>query len=128
MPLELLLTLVIGGIASIVLLLHLLGKSARRVLSAEDAHAAWHRHFPDDAITGLQLARDGHAALVETEQGPGLLWAFGADTVARHLRDFDLIDHPKGLRIRFHDFASPGVTLALAEDERSTWTQRMTQP
>lgn len=125
MPLEVLLTLVIGGIASIVLLLHLLGKSARRVMSAEDARAAWHRHFPDDTVTGLDLAHDGHAALVQTEQGPGLLWAFGADTVARHLRDFDLIDAPKGLRVRFHDYTAPGVTLRLAEDERALWAEKM---
>lgn len=125
MPLEILLTLVIGGIALIVLLLHLLGKSARRVMSAEDARAAWHRHFPDDAVTGLALARDGHAALVQTEQGPGLLWAFGADTVARHLRDFDLIEIPGGLHIRFHDYTAPGVTLRLSDDERARWADRM---
>lgn len=125
MPLDVLLVLVIGGIAAIALLLHGMGKSARRVMSAEDARAAWHRHFPDDSVTALYLARDGHAALVETEQGPGLLWAFGADTVARHLRDYDMIDHPKGLRIRFHDYASPGVTLTLDGDERAEWKRLM---
>ncbi len=125
MPLEVLLTLVVGGIASIVVALHLLGKSARRVLSRDDAHAAWHRHFPDDTIVDVRLSGDGHAALVQTEQGPGLLWAFGIDTVARHLRDFDLIDTPNGLRIRFHDYSAPGVTLVLGPDERAEWTNRM---
>lgn len=92
MPLPVLLTLVIGGISAIAILLHLSGRSALRVIDPEDAHADWHRHFPDDRIRSVLVARDGHAALVETDQGPGLLWAFGADTAARHLRDFDLVE------------------------------------
>ena len=125
MPLTLLLALVIGGIAGIALILHLTGKSAQTMLTPEDARAAWHRHFPDDLITEVLTARDAHAALVMTSQGPGLLWSFGADTVARHLRDFDLIDRPDGLRIAFHDFTAPHVTLHLTDAERRDWQTRM---
>lgn len=121
MPLEILLVLVVGGIAGITALLHLTGKSRLRVLSADTARAEWLRHFPDDTIIDVTLAHDGHAALLRTETGPGLLWSFGADTVARHLRDFDWIDHPEGIEVQFHDFATPGVTVRLDENERRHW-------
>jgi len=99
MPLNVLLIIIVGGIAAIALLLHLLGKSRLAVLTQEDARSAWHRHFPDDEILDLTVAHDGHAALVQTSQGPGLLWSFGADTVARHLRDFDLLEEPGQLAV-----------------------------
>lgn len=127
MPLPLLLILVIGGISMIALLLHLSGQSALAVLTPEDARAQWHRHFPDDAIHGVTMARTGHAALLRTSQGPGLLWSFGADTAARHLRDFDLLDHPKGLQVAFHDFTAPRVTLRLTPSERRDWQNRMNE-
>ncbi len=128
MPLTLLLALVIGGICAIVLILHLTGKSAQTMLTPEDARTAWHRHFPNDVITDVLTARDAHAALVMTGQGPGLLWSFGADTVARHLRDFDLIDRRDGLRIDFHDFTAPQVRLRLDDDERDHWKHMLRPP
>ena len=125
MPLEILLTLVIGGIAGIALLLHLAGRSRRCVLSREGAEAAWRRHFPGDRIAEVTVAHDGHAALVLTDRGPGLLWAFGADTVARRLRDYDLIDRGDRLRVVFHDFTAPAVSLALDASERRHWLNLM---
>lgn len=125
MSLNVLLILVVGGIAAIALLLHLLGKSRLSVLTREDARTAWHRHFPDDEIRDLTLARDGHSALVQTSQGPGLLWSFGADTVARHLRDYDLLEKPDHLCVVFHDFTAPRATLYLTEEERPAWQKMM---
>lgn len=126
MPLSVLLILVIGGITGIVLILHMTGKSGQTVLTPEDARTAWHRHFPDDSIDDVLTARDAHAALVMTNQGPGLLWSFGMDTVARHLWDFDLIDSPDGLRVEFHDFSAPHVRLRLDDDERNHWKHLLT--
>jgi hypothetical protein len=128
MPLNVLLILVVGGISLIALLLHLLGKSSQIALSQEDARTAWHRHFPDDLILDLIVAHDGHAALVQTEQGPGLLWSFGADTVARHLRDFDLLDEPHHTKVIFHDFTAPSATLHLTDTERPIWQEMMSTP
>ena len=125
MPLEILLILVIGGIVLIAVVLHAVGKSARRVMSPEDAREAWNRHFPDDTVTDVTLSGDGHAALIATEQGNGLIWAFGADTVARHLLDYDLIETRKGLQVRFHDYTAPSVTLRLSADERPDWAALM---
>lgn len=125
MPLNILLILVIGGISLIAVLLHLLGKSRQITLSPEDARTAWHRHFPDDQILDLIVAANGHAALVQTDQGPGLLWSFGADTVARHLRDFDVLEMPAHIKVIFHDFAAPSATLHLNDTERPVWKEKM---
>jgi hypothetical protein len=128
MPLNVLLILVVGGISLIALLLHVLGKSRRITLSREDARAAWHRHFPDDQILDVTVASDGHAALVQTGQGPGLLWSFGADTVARHLRDYDLLDQPDHVKVIFHDFSAPSAILHLTKAERAAWQKMMSPP
>jgi len=125
MPLEILLILVIGGISTIAVILHLSGRSKRSDLTLETARAAWLRHFPQDTVHDILLARDGHAALVETETGPGLLWALGADTVGRRLQDYALSETADGLAIRFHDFTAPRVTLTLAPDETPIWQQRL---
>lgn len=126
MPLPVLLILVIGGIAAIALLLHLSGRSELCVLDTDSARQAWLRHFPDDLVGEITLARNRHAALVTTDEGTGLLWAFGADTVARHLRDFDLIETPGGLDVAFHDYTAPRVRLTLEADERAAWERMMT--
>lgn len=125
MPLDILLVLVIGGIAGITLLLHMTGKSRLLLLTSETAQEQWLRHFPDDTVLDVTVAHDGHAALVRTETGVGLLWSFGADTVARHLLDFDWIDHPKGLEVQFHDFSTPRALIRLDEIERRHWQHLM---
>ena len=81
MALELLLALVLGGISGIAVLLHLTGRSRQAVLGVETARTAWLRHFPEDSVLRVLPADGGQAALVLTSGGPGLLWAFGADTV-----------------------------------------------
>ena len=125
MPLEILLGLVVAGIAGIALLTMALGLAARRSLSQESARAEWLRHFPDDAVQSVWVAQDGHSALILTEAGPGLLWPMGADTVGRRLIDFDMIDTPTGLDITFHDFTAPRARLRLGEDERLVWKSLM---
>lgn len=121
MPLPILLALVIGGISAIALLLHLSGRSALRVIGRDEAQALWRRHYPDDGVHGVTLAQNGHAALVETDQGPGLLWSFGDDTVARHLRNYDLTETGTGIDIAFHDYTAPHARLRLEQGERTSW-------
>ena len=121
MPLDILLILVVVGIASIAILLHLSGKSKRARLTADSAQTAWLRHFPEDKVTGSIAAQDGHAALVSTSAGLGLIWSFGADTVARHLEQVALEDTAKGLRFRFDDFTAPSVRVTLTPNERQLW-------
>lgn len=121
MPLEILLVLVVGGIAGITALLHLSGRSRLRLLDVDSARIEWLRHFPGDDVLTVTVSQNGHAAIIRTETGRGLVWAFGADTVARHLLDFDWIDSPDGIEVQFHDFGTPGVTLHLEETERRHW-------
>ena len=121
MPLEILLTLVICGIGLIAVLLHLTGRSAQTVMSEDEARSAWLRQFPEDDINQILTAQNGHAALLRTSQGMGLVWAFGADTVARPLSGCDFSDTPRGLRIRFHEFAAPSTNLTLTETECADW-------
>ena len=75
----------------------------------------------------IVISRDGRAALIETEQGAGLLWRFGADTVARLLTAPRVSPASSGLRVRFADPGTPCVTLRLDERERPLWAQRLEQ-
>lgn len=125
MPLEILLVLVVGGIAGITLLLHLTGKSRQHVLTRETAPDQWLRHFPDDTVIDATIAHDGHAAIVRTETGAGLIWSFGADTVARHLMDFDWLETSDGFEVQFHDFSTPRARIHLDETERRHWQYLM---
>ncbi|WP_170333299.1 hypothetical protein [Ruegeria arenilitoris] len=121
MPLEILLVLVVGGIVGVTVMLHLTGLSKMRELTPETARSEWLRHAPDDEIIDITIAHNKHAALIRTETGNGLLWSFGADTVARHLLDFDWLDHPDGFEIQFHDFGTPKAIIRLDEFERPHW-------
>ncbi|WP_170762214.1 hypothetical protein [Ruegeria lacuscaerulensis] len=125
MPLEILLVLVVGGIVGITVLLHLTGKSRIRALTPESVRSEWLRHAPDDDIIDITIAHDRRSALIRTETGNGLLWSFGADTVARHLLDFDWLEHPEGFEVQFHDFSTPKVIIRLDEFERPHWQHLM---
>lgn len=128
MPLDILLALVVGGISVTALLLHLTGRSRRTRLDEASALRAWLRHAPDDTAKLELLAADGHAALITGQNGPGLVWSFGADTTARHLVGATVREVPSGLRVDFHDFGAPAFTLELTEPERARWRQMMTAP
>lgn len=121
MPLPVLLALVAGGISGIALLLHLSGRSRRAMLTQATATAAWLREYPEDAVVEATVAADGHAALILTRAGKGLVWAMGADTTARPLRDFDLLETRAGMTVHFRDFSAPRVTLRLDDFERRHW-------
>ncbi|KIC37989.1 hypothetical protein [Leisingera sp. ANG-M7] len=128
MALELLLALVLGGISGIAVLLHLTGRSRQAVLGIETARSGWLRHFPGDRVLKVLPAASGQAALVLTSGGPGLLWAFGADTVGRHLDGSNTCETATGLRFEFNDFAAPGLSLTLSESERRQWLALISPP
>lgn len=125
MPLHILLPLVVIGITSIGVILHVMGKTRPVSLTADTARAAWLRAFPDDSVHAVNLAEDQHAALVEATSGTGLVWSFGADIVARPLTDARLSHTGKGLRIHFNDYAAPGVTVHLSDTTRDHWQERI---
>ncbi len=122
MPLHILLILVIGGIGGIAILLHYLGLSSPRIFDGpEDATRQWLREFPDDEVVEVILNHRGTTGFVQTHQGPGLVWSFGADTVARRLHDFNVTPKKRGLRIDFHDFGAPHMLIPLDDFETSHW-------
>lgn len=123
MPLDILIMLVMGGIAWIGLLLHLTGRSEKLLLDDERAQAGWLRQFPDDQIDDVRLARNRRSALVLTDAGLGVIWSIGADTVARHIQGAQLTPTSSGLVLRFRDHAAPFVKLApdpTARDQRAS--------
>ncbi|MCW9043286.1 MAG: hypothetical protein OQK05_08070 [Pseudopelagicola sp.] len=123
MPLNVLLPVVVIGIIGIAVILHMIGLTApRRLADKAEALAAWAREFPESPAIDARLSADQRAALIECADGDaGLVWCFGADTVARPLVDFDLLDTETGLDIRLHDVAAPRVSVALTPEERPRW-------
>jgi len=122
MPLSILLPMVVLGIAGIAVLLHLLGLSRRAVLADEAAaRAAWLREFPADAPIHVTLCHDRSAALIETGQGPGVVWPMGADTTARYLTGARARRTKTGLRLDLPDYTAPRVHLTLDAGEAARW-------
>ena len=126
MPLEILVALVVGGIAGIAVLTHFLGWSRQVPFTADSARAAWLRAYPDDAPEALIVARSGQAALVQTSQGAGLVWRFGADSTARMVRGARVASGRSGLRIVLADPGAPVVKVRLDPDEIALWSEALT--
>ena len=126
MPLEILLPLVIFGIAGITLLLHLLGLS-RPALLADEAQArkAWVREFPEDAPIRVVLSHDNRAALIETASGKGVVWPMGADTTARYLDGAKITRTATGLRLDLPDYSAPHIHVTLDAAEAAYWPAYM---
>lgn len=124
MPLEILLALVIGGIAGIAALLHLTGRSEPRILRDEaEALALWQEALPTLPPTRALLSRSRQAALIHHAAGLGILWALGQDIVARPLprAPLRLRETARHLILHLPDFTAPHIRIALDADERSTW-------
>ena len=123
MPLSILLPLVVGGIAGIVVLLHILGLSRQAVISdADAAMAAWDDEFSTDPARATTLCRDGHAALIAAASGRhGIVFSIGADTTARYLDGAAVAQTRRGLRIDLPDFTAPHIHLTLDADEATRW-------
>ncbi|THH36267.1 hypothetical protein E4Z66_13385 [Aliishimia ponticola] len=126
MPLELLLILVVGGIAAVTLVLHLLGLSDVPALDAAQAKAAWDREYPADPAIHCTPTPNARAALIRTQNGQrGLVWRFGADTVAHPLSQYRITETPTGLTVRFRDYATPSVHVPLPAQVRAAWKQEL---
>jgi len=127
MPLHILIILVVGGIAGIAALTWVFGLSQTLRYETEDqARAAWLRHWPEDRVDAVHLAPDGSAALIETDHGPGVVFAMGADSSGHRLADAEIRETPGGLRILFHDFGTPRLDVALDPTARARWQQILT--
>ncbi|MDA7430942.1 hypothetical protein PGB28_20995 [Primorskyibacter aestuariivivens] len=124
MPLPLLLMLVIGGIAGIAVILHLLGLSRPLAFPDENAaRAAWLNEFPDAPPSRVVLSHDHHAALIETSEREGIVWPMGADSTARYLDGARIDRTQEGLVIRLPDYTAPRIRLRLAPEEADLWAR-----
>ncbi|MBV2359261.1 hypothetical protein KUH32_05725 [Thalassococcus sp. CAU 1522] len=122
MPLSILIALVVGGIAGIAVLTHLAGfSSARRFGDAEAVRAAWAREFATVPVTAVTLCQTGNAALVSTPNGPGIVWAMGADSTARLLIGAQVRSHGDGLTVTLPDYTAPKIRLRLDPRETEEW-------
>jgi hypothetical protein len=128
MPLHILIILVVGGIAGIAALTWALGLSRPfRFETEAQARAAWSRHWPEDRVAAAHLSPDGAAALIETDRGPGVVFSLGADSTGHRLDGAEIRETPGGLRILFHDFASPRLDVALDPAARARWQQILSE-
>ena len=122
MPLEILGALVVFGISGVVLLVHLLRMSPRKVFADEaDARAAFSADYPEAAVEHLAMSDDGRAAVLATNRGPAAVTVVGDGTLTRLFAGGDIrrIEERTGrLRIVLDDFGAPNLTLAFAEPER----------
>ncbi len=126
MAIELLLILVIGGIAAVAALLHLLGLSQTARLADEAcARDVWRSEFPDAAPLSVTLSDDHGCALVETKQGLGLIWPMGADHTARFLHGARPRLTRTGLRVDLPDFTAPHLSLSLSSAQAAQWLQKI---
>ncbi len=130
MPLDILIALVVLGIAGIVALVHFTGGSAPHGFAdGGEVHDAWLEDWPQDPPRGVDLSSDGRAAIVELAKGEtGLIWVFGADTVSVRMAPGDIRDirlHPGGLAIRLNRFEMPALTVALDQAALARWTVRL---
>lgn len=126
MPLSVLGPLVVFGLLAVALTIRLLGVSHPFVFRSEDdVRRALARHMPARVGGAVLIAQDGRCALVETDAGGVLIWAFGADTVARGLAGAAAKPNRRGLRVDLHSFASPGPRLRLTAEERPLWQEKI---
>jgi len=127
MPLSILGPMVVGGIAFIAVLLHLMGLSRRAQFGdTDDVRAAWLAEFPEDRAIAVTLSHDHHAALVETaSKRHGIVFPMGADSTARYLNGANARVIKGGLRVDLSDFTAPRIRLKLDPDEAARWPQMM---
>lgn len=125
MPLPILLPLVVFGIGGIVILIRWMRPTAPLVLTEETAIAVWGHRNPELPAKRIHLNTIGSHGLVDTENGPGLVWVFGADPVTR------VLDHPikctktdLGLRLHLSDFTVPAIDIPLRDGvEKAEWAK-----
>lgn len=122
MPLEVLASIVVVGLAAIWIMMRLMGFDRRLRLADEAvARAEWAADNPTAPPLDITLAASGEAALVRNRRGLGLMWVMGLDSASHDLKGAEAHPHPKGLRVMLHDFAAPSVVIALTPEERPMW-------
>jgi len=126
MPLEILLPMVVFGIAGIAVLLHLLGLTGKRTFHTQDqARASWMSEFPQLPAKSIKISENHQYALIDTAKGLGLLWPMGADCTARLLTGAEVSMAKRHLIIRLPDYTAPIIRLNLTAKEAAQWVKQI---
>jgi hypothetical protein len=121
MPLWLLAVIVVVGLTGIWLAARALGFSRTLVLDEPSARREWAAQNPFDKAGTVRVSGNGKAALISTVKGPYLLWVMGLDSATHPLSGAGVEPTQGGLFISLHDFAAPGVRIALTPAEAAKW-------
>ncbi|UWQ04295.1 hypothetical protein [Aliiroseovarius crassostreae] len=126
MPLEVLASIVVVGLALIYVIMKIWKFDRCLVLASEEiARAEWEADNPTAPALEVIVAASGQSALVRSRRGWGVLWVMGLDAASHELKGGVLHDHPAGLRVQLPDFAAPSVVLQLTTDEIPVWRQQI---
>lgn len=130
MPLEILIPMIVAGLALVGLLLRVLGLSkAVRLSGLGQAEAALLADHPDVAVEQAIVDGRGRAALLRlTGGGLALAVVFGDRLVTRVLREGDIaaVEGPDETTVllRLNDFTLPRVRLAAGDREQAARAAR----
>lgn len=126
MPLPILGALVVLGIGGLVLLVHMLGGSKKRLYEDEAAAAAdLKQDYPQAQIRQTMLADDRKSALFTLSDGVGFAARFGQGRLTRvlHANDLKRVEEgPDGLTIHLADYTAPRLLVRISSAQaRAVW-------
>lgn len=117
------------AIGLLALLMHRLGHSAEYQFADEAAaRAAFLDEFPDAGVSRLDLGANGRSALLELQQGYGLVRAMGRFSLARQFCRADirrLARDGATVQLRLTDYADPVFVIDFTEEETAIRWQRL---
>ena len=121
MPLWLLGSIVVVGLAAIWLIMRVYGFDRPLVLTHEIAADEFTTDNPGLVPEDIHLAKSGQSALIHAGGSTYVLWVMGQDVATHNVARARVSEADTGLTLRLPDFAAPRVTLTLTEDEKARW-------
>lgn len=126
MPLEVLASIVVVGLALVYAMMKLMNFDRRLVLTNEAvARAEWEADNPTAPAQEVVVAQGGQSALVRSRRGWGVVWVMGLDAASHDLKGAKVREHKSGLLVQLPDFAAPYVVLELASEELPAWRKQI---
>ncbi|GGD17672.1 hypothetical protein [Aquisalinus flavus] len=117
------------AIGLIALLMHRLGHSAEHQFADEAAaRDAFLEEFPDAGVSRLDLGANGRAALLELQDGYGLIRAMGRFSLARQFALADIARLSRrgaSLQLRLTDYADPVFVIDFGDETTATRWQSL---
>lgn len=121
MPLWLLGSIVVVGLAAIWIILRVYGFDRSMTLTHERAAAEFMADNPGLVPEDLFIAQSGGSALVRAGGELYVVWVMGLDVATHNLARARVRETGDGLMLHLRDFAAPRLTLALTPSETRDW-------